>query len=51
MSARDITLQICQVLTVLLLSPLLQGVIHQFEERVQLAQGPDIFQPYRDLWK
>lgn len=48
---RDILLQICQVLTVLLLAPLLQGIIHQFEERVQLAQGPGIFQPYRDLWK
>jgi formate hydrogenlyase subunit 4 len=48
---RDILLQISQVLTVLLLAPLLQGVIHQFEERVQLAQGPGIFQPYRDLWK
>ena len=48
---RDILLQICQVLTVLLLAPLLQGVILQFEERVQRAQGPGIFQPYRDLWK
>ena len=51
MNWRDILLQICQVLTVLLAAPLLQGVIHQFEERVQLAQGPGIFQPYRDLWK
>ena len=48
---RDILLQICQVLAVLLLAPLLQGIIQQFEERVQLAQGPGIFQPYRDLWK
>ena len=48
---RDILLQICQVLAVLLLAPLLQGIILQFEERVQLAQGPGIFQPYRDLWK
>ena len=48
---RDILLQIAQVLTVLLLAPLLQGTILQFEERVQLAQGPGIFQPYRDLWK
>jgi formate hydrogenlyase subunit 4 len=47
----DVALQICQVLTVLLLSPLLQGVVIQFEERIQLAQGPGIFQPYRDLWK
>lgn len=48
---RDILLQIAQVLTVLFLAPLLQGVILQCEERVQLAQGPGIFQPYRDLWK
>jgi len=47
----DVVLQICQVLAVLLLSPLLQGVVIQLEERIQLAQGPGIFQPYRDLWK
>lgn len=51
MSAPDVLLQIAQVLVVLLLSPLLQGIIIQFEERVQRAQGPGIFQPYRDLWK
>jgi len=51
MIVRDIILQICQVVSVLALAPLLQGVILQFEERVQLAQGPGIFQPYRDLWK
>ena len=51
MAARDIVLQICQVLAVVLLAPLVQGIILQFEERVQLAQGPGIFQPYRDLWK
>lgn len=48
---RDIVLQICQVATVLLLAPLLQGIVVQFEERVQRGQGPGIFQPYRDLWK
>ena len=48
---RDILLQIGQVLTVLLLAPLLQGVILQWEERIQRARGPGIFQPYRDLWK
>ena len=48
---RDILLQIAQVLTVLLLAPLIQGIIVQFEERVQRGQGPGIFQPYRDLWK
>jgi formate hydrogenlyase subunit 4 len=51
MSARDILLQVAQVLTVLLLAPLIQGIILQFEERVQRGQGPGIFQPYRDLWK
>ncbi len=51
MSARDILLQIAQVLTTILLAPLIQGVIIQFEERVQRAQGPGLFQPYRDLWK
>jgi len=51
MSARDIVLQVAQVLVVLLLAPLIQGIILQFEERVQRAQGPGIFQPYRDLWK
>src|ERR1700728_4207620 len=51
MSARDILLQIAQGGSVLALAPLLQGAILQFEERVQRAQGPGIFQPYRDLWK
>ena len=51
MTSRDITLQVGQVLAVIALAPLLQGVIVQFEERVQLAQGPGILQPYRDLWK
>jgi formate hydrogenlyase subunit 4 len=48
---RDILLQTAQVLAVLAFAPLLQGIILQFEERVQRAQGPGIFQPYRDLWK
>ncbi len=48
---RDVILQVLQVLTVLCLGPLLQGIIAQFEERVQRGQGPGIFQPYRDLWK
>jgi formate hydrogenlyase subunit 4 len=51
LTARDVILQVAQVLTVLLLAPLLQGVILQFEERVQRGQGPGVFQPYRDLWK
>jgi formate hydrogenlyase subunit 4 len=50
-SLRDVLLQIAQVVAVLVLSPLIQGIILQFEERVQRGQGPGIFQPYRDLWK
>jgi formate hydrogenlyase subunit 4 len=50
-AGRDIILQVLQVLTVICLGPLLQGIIVQFEERVQRGQGPGIFQPYRDLWK
>ncbi|MEY2341982.1 respiratory chain complex I subunit 1 family protein [Acidithiobacillus sp. IBUN Pt1247-S3] len=48
---QDIILQVGQVLTVLLLSPLLHGFIVKMEEKVQRGQGPSIFQPYRDLWK
>lgn len=51
MSLRDALAQLAQVLAVLLLSPLIQGFILKFEERVQRAQGPGIIQPYRDLWK
>jgi formate hydrogenlyase subunit 4 len=51
MNAHDVALQIAQVVTIIALSPLLQGVILQWEERVQRAHGPGIFQPYRDLWK
>ncbi|MGH7119316.1 MAG: respiratory chain complex I subunit 1 family protein [Acetobacteraceae bacterium] len=48
---RDDLLQVGQVLAVLVLSPLLQGIVKQFDERVARNQGPGIFQPYRDLWK
>lgn len=50
-TSRTIILQVAQVLVTLGLAPLLQGCILQFEERVQRAQGPGIFQPYRDLRK
>ncbi|RDU98113.1 formate hydrogenlyase [Trinickia dinghuensis] len=48
---REVALQVAQVLTVVILSPLLSGVIAQWEERVQRARGPGVVQPYRDLWK
>ena len=40
-----------QVLTVVLLSPLIGGVLARLKEIVQSKRGPSIFQPYRDLWK
>ncbi|MGH9502382.1 MAG: NADH-quinone oxidoreductase subunit H [Terriglobales bacterium] len=40
-----------QVLSVLLLTLLLQGFISKAKERVQRSTGPSIFQLYRDLWK
>jgi formate hydrogenlyase subunit 4 len=51
LTARDLALQFAQVFTVLALSPLVQGVIVKLEERVQRAEGPSVFQAYRDLWK
>ena len=48
---RDVLAQIAQVLTVLLLSPLLQGFILRYEERAQRSRGPSLLQPYRDLRK
>lgn len=48
---KDILLQVAQVLTVLLLSPLLQGFILQCEAKIKRAEGPGLWQPYRDLRK
>jgi len=49
--ASNLFAQIAQVLTVVLLSPLLQGFINKMEERVQRSEGPSLLQPYRDLRK
>jgi hypothetical protein len=51
MTARDVFLGTALVLTVLVLGPFVQGIIVQFEERERCTQGPEIFRPYRDLWK
>lgn len=48
---RDALAQLAQVLAVAALSPLLQGFILRYEERVQRARGPSLLQAYRDLWK
>ncbi len=46
-----IIFNVVQVLTVLLFSPLVGGVLSRLKEIVQSKRGPSIFQPYRDLWK
>lgn len=51
MTARVVLLQIAQVVFTIVAAPLIQGIIRQFEERIERGQGPGVFQPYRDLWK
>jgi len=43
--------QVAQVLTVLVLSPLLAGIIARVEARLQGRHGPRVLQPYLDLAK
>ncbi len=49
--AKTILFNILQVLVVMGFSPLAVGVLHRLKEIVQSKRGPNIFQPYRDLWK
>src|SRR5579875_3502501 len=44
-------IQALQVLTILVLSPLVSGVIAHLEARVQGRRGPRLLQPYYDLAK
>lgn len=45
------TIQVLQVLTVVVLAPLVSGVIAKIEARLQGRRGPRVLQPYFDLWK
>jgi formate hydrogenlyase subunit 4 len=49
--ARDILVQLGQLLLVLLLAPLLTGYIRRIKARLLRRRGPDLIQPYRDLHK
>jgi formate hydrogenlyase subunit 4 len=44
-------IQVLQVLTIVVFSPLLSGVIAKIEARLQGRRGPRVLQPYFDLWK
>ncbi len=47
----NVSLQVVQVIFVLLVSPLILGVLNRAKEFVQGKKGPSIFQMYRDLRK
>ncbi len=49
--SKYILFNIMQALVVMVFSPLAAGILNRLEEIVQSKQGPDIFQPYRDLLK
>ncbi|UCH34324.1 MAG: NADH-quinone oxidoreductase subunit H [Armatimonadota bacterium] len=49
--AHAVLVGIFQILLVLLLSPLLEGVIRKLKARIHSRQGPPITQPYLDLIK
>ena len=49
--AERILYNLIQVLVVLALSPLVEGVLNRMKEIVQAKRGPSIFQLYRDIWK
>lgn len=49
--AEAVMLQLFQLITVLLLAPLIKGILNRWKEFVQGKKGPNIFQIYRDLWK
>jgi formate hydrogenlyase subunit 4 len=42
---------VMQVLVVMAFAPLVKGILSRLKENVQSKQGPNIFQPYRDIWK
>jgi formate hydrogenlyase subunit 4 len=42
---------VLQVLFVVTFAPLVEGVVNRLKESLQSKCGPNILQPYRDLWK
>jgi formate hydrogenlyase subunit 4 len=47
----DLLLQAVQMALVLAVAPLVLGVTRKVKARLLRRIGPDVFQPYRDLWK
>jgi formate hydrogenlyase subunit 4 len=49
--ARYFVINLIQIAFLLVFAPLLEGILHRFEEIIQGKHGPSIFQPYRDIRK
>ncbi len=49
--AERIAYNLLQVFVVIACAPLVEGVTNRLKEILQSKRGPNIFQPYRDLWK
>lgn len=47
----DLLAQGVQMFLVLLAAPLLSGWTRKVRARLLRRQGPDLVQPYRDLWR
>src|SRR5262249_4353607 len=47
----DLLLQALQMALVLVVAPLVLGVTRKVKARLLRRVGPDVWQPYRDLWK
>jgi formate hydrogenlyase subunit 4 len=46
-----IIFNLIQVIVVMAFAPLIKGILARLKENVQSKRGPNIFQPYRDIWK
>jgi len=49
--ALSILFNLFQVIFVIAFAPLVEGIASKLKENLQSKRGPNIFQPYRDLWK
>src|SRR5262249_56848360 len=47
----DLILQGVQMALVLVVAPLVLGVTRKVKARLLRRRGPDVLQPYRDIWK
>lgn len=46
-----IIFNVIQVIVVMAFAPLIKGILARLKENMQSKRGPNIIQPYRDIWK